>query len=85
MTPRLRRWWRSLWPRRGWRVCVTGPEPDVVGEVLRWGTTVEHFDGVPFSVPAILINTGRSVVVVPLKTERGWSEVDILDPLVCSP
>lgn len=51
------------------------------GLVLAWVQTTERYNdqgGMVFQVPAVLLDVGTRVRLVPLQTERTWTEIEIL-------
>lgn len=52
------------------------------GEAVYWCSSVEHYNfgdkSQPMQVPAVLINTGDAVVLVPLQSQYNWTEVEVL-------
>lgn len=52
------------------------------GEVLQWCHAVEVYetDGKtqPMQVPAVLIDTGIAVMLVPLQRQLYWTEIEVL-------
>jgi hypothetical protein len=50
----------------------------IEGEVLYWGSVVERYDDKPLQVPAVILNCGKTIEVIPLQSQLRWTEVEIL-------
>lgn len=48
------------------------------GEVLAWTNTVEHFDGAPMQVPAVLLQVDDMVELIPLKSHLRGTAIEHL-------
>ena len=52
---------------------------EVIGEVAYWCSAVEQYSrSPPLQVPAVLINTGEKIELVPLQREYYRSEIEVL-------
>jgi hypothetical protein len=51
------------------------------GEVIQWCSAVERYDDRTLQVPAVLINTGSEITLVPLQKRLHWTRIEVLaDP-----
>lgn len=50
----------------------------IEGEVLYWGSAIERYEDKTFQVPAVILNCGKTIEVVPLQSQLRWTEVEVL-------